>query len=174
MTNEVERHEVGIPIPESVRAAVVRGLQEGFGMMSLSRQLGVSHHAIEEIRESNADKLPDWRATTKCKLKSFISLSGERLTSEVMDIPIATLPVAFAIAVDKLLLLEGEATVRVEHTHRVEPGRFAGWMAQIIAPTPHQLTIDAQVVEPQASLACPKPEQTIANPGEGAKLPGGG
>ena len=176
--NDAERHEVGLPIPDEVRDQVIKGLQRGIGMMSLAEILGVSDHTIEEIREANADKLPDWRAASKRKLKSFITLSGERLCNEVRDIPIAVLPVSFAIAVDKLLLLEGEATVRVDHVHRVEPGKFSTWMAQMTAPTPHQAAIDVQVLDAQHSIAGAQPEQVPkpadSDPGGGPSKPGGG
>lgn len=49
-----------------------------------------------------------WARHTAASLARFTSLGAERLAKEVGEIPLASLPIAVAIAVDKLILLSSD------------------------------------------------------------------
>jgi hypothetical protein len=130
--------------------------------MALAAAFHVSVHTVMEIREANADKLPDWRASTKAALRAFVLLGGERLVSEVKELPIALVPVSLAIAVDKLLLLDGEATTRTDHVHRVSPADFGQWLAKMSASAPGAGS--STIIEVQAEPVTTAPEAAPTKP----------
>lgn len=100
--------------------AIVQALAEGLGIRQIARAFKVSPHTISAIREREVELI----ATEK---QGLIRLAGracrlslERYVEalEKNEISPGQIPVGFGIIMDKKLLLEGEATSRIETTRR--------------------------------------------------------
>ena len=80
-----------------------------------------------------------WARHTAATLARFTSLGAERLAAEVSEMPLAALPIAVAVAVDKLILLSSDRpTVVVEARLRLTADDLSRMLHQqpIIDVTP--------------------------------------
>jgi hypothetical protein len=144
--------------PETYRA-VIRMLAEGLSMSSIARALSVSRNTVAAVREREGfsieqDKkelLRDFRRAARLSVERAIELVPHIQTSK--DAAIVA-----AVMVDKLQLLSGEATARVE---RVEVSQDK--LAEMLANLP---VLEAEVV-PETGPSADAPEQkgTDALPG---------
>lgn len=102
--------------PELYRM-ICDGLKEGKTVRQIASAHGVGEGTVCKIRFDIQKDLPSFKAATAARWAQFIEKAQERIVSEVGTMSVDKLPVAAAIAQDKLALLAGEATQisRVEH-----------------------------------------------------------
>ena len=86
--------------------------------------------SINELFKSNDNdsiaQLPtdQFKKIVASKLQVIVNDLADRIHSEVDNMPLAKLPLAFGILQDKLLTLQGEATVRTQKTITVSHHDF--------------------------------------------------
>jgi hypothetical protein len=100
---------------------IVSGLAEGMGIRQLARAFHVSPGTIQAVRDREQFSIGTEKERIATNLRNFSRVASERLIEEVDNIPLQSLPVAIGISVEKFQLLEGQATARTEHIHRL-PG----------------------------------------------------
>lgn len=100
--------------PEIYRA-VVQLLGQGVGVRQIARTLGVSTNTVAAVRSREGSSIETHKMRAVESLSSFVAAAADRLRDEVHDIAIDKLSVPLGIAVEKLMLLTGQATSRVEH-----------------------------------------------------------
>lgn len=110
----------GAKCSPELRQRIVAGLKEGVGILKLASILGCSHHTVEAIRDQTPNLGTDWKGAVSGKLKAFIHLVADDLLENPNQISPDSKPIALAVAIDKVLLLDGEATQIVEHRHSVD------------------------------------------------------
>ena len=97
------------------------------GVVEIASEFGVSVHTVNQIRLTTEDQNPElnrkrWKSQTAATLAHFSSLGAERLVQEVDRIPLQSLALSVAIAVDKAERLSEQPQVVVEHRLRVDHG----------------------------------------------------
>lgn len=102
-------------------ASIVRCLAEGIGIRATARAFGCSTHTVQAIRDREGLAIATEKKELSTTLGHFARMASERLVDELDRIPIAQLPVAMGIAIDKKAALDGEASAIVEHRSRREP-----------------------------------------------------
>ncbi len=95
--------------------AVVQALAEGMGIRQIARAFKVSANTVMSVREREKVVIDTDKERTVANLRALARASSERLLDELESIPIDKLAITMGIAVEKLQLLEGNATARVEH-----------------------------------------------------------
>ena len=104
------------------------------GVVEIASEFGVSVHTVNQIRLTTEDQNPDlnrkrWKSQTAATLAHFSSLGAERLVQEVDRIPLQSLALSVAIAVDKAeRLSDPVGQVVVEHRLRVDHGGVESMM----------------------------------------------
>ena len=120
------RHS-GNQIPEEKREAIITDLQEGLGVVAVAKKHETSTHAVTALKnkiEDEADgfNLVSWKKSTAATLSHFVSKGSERLVREIDDMPLASLPIAIAVAIDKIQALHDQPQTVVEHRLRIDQG----------------------------------------------------
>ena len=120
------RHS-GNQIPEEKREAIITDLQEGLGVVACAKKHETSTHAVTALKnkiEDEADgfNLVSWKKSTAATLSHFVSKGSERLVREIDDMPLASLPIAIAVAIDKIQALHDQPQTVVEHRLRIDQG----------------------------------------------------
>jgi transcriptional regulator with XRE-family HTH domain len=144
--------------PEVYRA-VVRMLAEGLSMSSIARALGVSRNTVAAVREREGFSIEQDKKELLRDFRRAARLSVERAIELVPHIQTAKdAAIVAAVMVDKLQLLSGEATARVE---RVEVSQDK--LTEMLAALP---VLEAEVVPLTGpSAAAPEQKGTAALPG---------
>lgn len=117
----------GNQIPEEKREAIINDLQEGLGVVAVAKKHETSTHAVTALKnkiEDEADgfNLVSWKKSTAATLSHFVSKGSERLVKEIDDMPLASLPIAIAVAIDKIQALHDQPQTVVEHRLRIDQG----------------------------------------------------
>ena len=117
----------GNQIPEEKREAIISDLQEGLGVVAVAKRHETSTHAVTALKnkiEDEADgfNLVSWKKSTAATLSHFVSKGSERLVREIDDMPLASLPIAIAVAIDKIQALHDQPQTVVEHRLRIDQG----------------------------------------------------
>jgi len=117
----------GNQIPEEKREAIINDLQEGLGVVAVAKKHETSTHAVTALKnkiEDEADgfNLVSWKKSTAATLSHFVSKGSERLVREIDDMPLASLPIAIAVAIDKIQALHDQPQTVVEHRLRIDQG----------------------------------------------------
>ncbi len=95
--------------------AIVRLLGEGrLGVKAIGSTLGVSVNTVRAVRDREPGAVDTQRAKTVKHLADFVELAAGRLADEAGEMPLGQLAVPLGIAVEKMQLLTGGATARVE------------------------------------------------------------
>jgi transcriptional regulator with XRE-family HTH domain len=124
--------------PETYRA-VIRMLAEGLSMSSIARALGVSRNTVSAVREREGFSIEQDKKELLRDFRRAARLSVERAIELVPHIQSAKdAAIVAAVMTDKLQLLSGEATARVE---RVEVNQDK--LAEMLAALP---VLEAEVV----------------------------
>ena len=117
----------GNQIPEEKREAIINDLQDGLGVVAVAKKHETSTHAVTALKnkiEDEADgfNLVSWKKSTAATLSHFVSKGSERLVREIDDMPLASLPIAIAVAIDKIQALHDQPQTVVEHRLRIDQG----------------------------------------------------
>lgn len=124
----------GALIAEDKRKAILEALATGDGINTTAEKLAVSRHTVMAVRDAEIADNPRWaesyyRHRTPAKLLHIASKAMERMDAEMDRMPLAVLPVAMGVAIDKYLTLSGQATQVSEHRHYVSVGDIGAKMA---------------------------------------------
>lgn len=115
----------GEKVPEDVKQSVLAALRSGTGMVAVAQEHGLSTHTVSAIRDKAEDADPSfnltaWKKSTAATLSRFVSKGATKLEEQVEQIPLANLPIAIAIAIDKIQALHDQPQTVVEHRLRVD------------------------------------------------------
>ena len=104
---------------------------------------------INDLANNNSDAAnmpPDqFKKMVAAKLQVIVNDLADRIHSEVNAMPLSKLPLAFGILQDKLLTLQGEATVRTQKTITVSHQDFNSILNALPAKTE---VIESKVNDP--------------------------
>jgi hypothetical protein len=144
--------------PEVYRA-ICRMSAEGLSMSAMARALGVSRNTVAAVQEREGISIEQHKKELLRNVRTAARLSVERVVELVPTINNAKdAAIVAAVMVDKLQLLSGEATARVE---RVEVNQDK--LAEMLASLP---ILEAEVVALTGpSDAAPEQKGTAALPG---------
>lgn len=93
---------------------IVLLLGDGLGLKVIAKRLSVSPNTVRAVRKNEPAAVDTSRIKTVGALVDFVHEAAERFRDEGHEIPINQLGVPFGIAVEKMQLLSGGATQRVE------------------------------------------------------------
>ena len=97
-----------------------RQLAEGHGIRMISRQMKVPVADVMAVRNLEEKDLPVFTSKDRIRrnLRDFVEAASERLVEELGDMKHRDVVIGMGVALDKLLVLEGRPSSRVEVTHR--------------------------------------------------------
>ena len=115
----------GEKVPEEIKKSVLEALRSGTGMVAVANEHGLSTHTVAAIRDEAEENDPSfnlaaWKKSTAATLSRFVSKGATKLEEQVEQIPLASLPIAIAIAIDKIQALHDQPQTVVEHRLRVD------------------------------------------------------
>ena len=115
----------GEKVPEDVKQSVLAALRSGTGMVAVANEYGLSTHTVAAIRDKAEESDPAfnlaaWKKSTAATLSRFVSKGASKLEEQVEQIPLASLPIAIAIAIDKIQALHDQPQTVIEHRLRVD------------------------------------------------------
>ena len=148
------------------RDAIVRALAEGHGLLRIAKAFGVSHHLVSALRDARPDLVAIEKKQLSGQLGRILKMSADRFEEALEKglVPAGQIPVAFGIFADKRAQLDGEASMIVEHRHRVY-GSADGFRAKLQAAVDSKATgntteaqqkgviVDAEVISDTSSRA---------------------
>jgi hypothetical protein len=139
---------------------------EGLSMSAMARALGVSRNTVAAVQEREGISIEQHKKELLRNVRTAARLSVERVVELVPSITNAKdAAIVAAVMVDKLQLLSGEATARVE---RVEVSQDK--LAEMLASLP---VLEAEVLPLTGpSDAAPEQKGTAALPADAAGLAG--
>lgn len=118
---------------------IVQSLAEGVSLRRCARAWGVSVKVVQAIRrrEEQAGAIATAKQSIVNNLEAFAEGASERLLEEFEGMPVSSLSVPIAIAIDKIRDLRGEPSARVEVTHRSEVADFESFIQEleVVSPT---------------------------------------
>lgn len=99
-----------------VYQAIVTAWANGLSQRQIARALRVSTNTVAAVIEREPDAVEAQKKRLVTGLRRFAGATVERMLEDLDKMPLQALPVALGVAVDKLQLLSGEATARIERT----------------------------------------------------------
>jgi hypothetical protein len=112
----------GTKISKEKKAEVVELYKLGKTNEQVAEESGISKPtaiAIKKDAIANNFSIGDWKRQTSTLMAQIVSKGSNRLLEEIENIPAGQLPVALAILVDKVLVLQDAPTTVVEHRLRI-------------------------------------------------------
>lgn len=100
--------------PEACRIAVEM-LAGGSSLRSVIRVTKLHPYTIRALQGVESETFETLKGRAKVALSHFVAMGTERMMEEMESMDLDKLPIAVAVAIDKLQLLSGGATERVEH-----------------------------------------------------------
>ena len=125
--------------PEDYRRAV-QLLAGGMGLLKIASLLKVHHLTVAAVRDREGAAIDIDKQSIRRNLRLACVIGSERLPEVMANLAPAQLPVAQAILLDKLALLDGEPTSRTEHVVR---GHLTH---EAIAADLEAFTVDADLI----------------------------
>jgi hypothetical protein len=113
------------------RKAIIEARAQGHGLLKVASDVGSSHHLVKVVAEQEADKIAQRKREITANMWDYALAGTKRLLENVENMELGSLPIATAIAIDKALLLSGEATSHVEVVHKLDVGSLATRLASI-------------------------------------------
>jgi transposase-like protein len=105
------------------KAEIEKMLQEGVSVRQITSEMSASKNTVMAVRDQMEDSgkfdLGSWKKQTINNLAKFVNKGSTRLEKEVENIPAGQLPLALAIAIDKIMALQYAPAVVVEHRLRI-------------------------------------------------------
>lgn len=99
--------------------AIVKCLAEGMGILRIAAAFNVSNNTVTAVRDAEGLSISNEKRQVSRNLRDFAKLGSERLVDEVANIPVAQLPIAIAVAIDKMQVLDGEPNRILETREKV-------------------------------------------------------
>lgn len=101
------------------RDAVIRALAEGVGIIRIARAFGLSEHTVMALRDRRPDLVAMEKKQLSGQIGRILKLSAERYEEGLLagKVAAAQIPVGFGIFADKKAMLDGEASLVIEHRH---------------------------------------------------------
>jgi hypothetical protein len=119
----------------------------------IAKVLRISPNTVRGVRAREGESIDDLKKRTVAHLTKFVGIAAERFAEEADSIDIDKLAVPMGIATEKLLLLTGQATSRVEHTDRAPaPIDFASYLQSLPDVTPPEMGYEGETLAQRASL----------------------
>lgn len=89
-------------------------LAAGVGILRIAALVKVSHHTVVAIRDGSADAVAAEKRQISDQLRLAVRLLVERSIDEIEDIPLEKVPFFIGVMVDKMQLLDGQPTARLD------------------------------------------------------------
>lgn len=122
----------GDGIPTEKKEKIQQLLTEGMSANQIAQELQTSRNTVHAIRDKMEDagkfELGTWKKQTIANLAKFVNKGSVRLEQEVENIPAGQLPLALAIAIDKIMALQDAPAVVVEHRLRISADDINGML----------------------------------------------
>jgi hypothetical protein len=122
----------GTKIPAPKRKKIEELLLDGMSAKQVSGEVQASRNTVIAIRDQMEDAgkfdLGSWKKQTVSNLAKFVNKGSTRLEAEVENIPAGQLPLALAIAIDKIMALQDAPAVVVEHRLRISADDINGML----------------------------------------------
>jgi hypothetical protein len=113
----------GKKVAKEKRDLTVELLKDGVGTNAVVAQTGLTKQTVIAIKKDTEDNkgfdLGSWKKNTSALLSQIVTKGSVRLLDAIEDIPAGQLPLAIAILVDKVAVLQDAPTVVVEHRLKV-------------------------------------------------------
>lgn len=175
------------------RDAIVRAMAEGHGLLRIAKAFGVSHHLVSSLRDSRPDLVAIEKKQLSGQIGRILKMSADRFEEGLVEgkISPAQIPVAFGIFSDKKAALDGDASMIVEHRHKIEASA-SGFLSRLKAavdskstetesiPQQKGVVVDAELVSdtsrllPVATSGSPRISSAETRTAGGGDAPGGG
>lgn len=129
------------------RDAIVRALAEGHGLLRIARAFGVSHHTVRALRDSRPDLVAIEKKQLSAQIGAVVKMSLDSMVERLEKGTWKPGSVDLGILLDKKALLDGEASLIVEHRHVLEasPDGFRERLKKVAG-----VTVDCEsIVTPQ-------------------------
>jgi len=113
----------GKKVAKEKRDLTIELLKDGVGTNAVVAQTGLTKQTVIAIKKDTEDNkgfdLGSWKKNTSALLSQIVTKGSVRLLDAIEDIPAGQLPLAIAILVDKVAVLQDAPTVVVEHRLKV-------------------------------------------------------
>ena len=113
----------GKKVAKEKRDLTIELLKDGVGTNAVVEQTGLTKQTVIAIKKDTEDNkgfdLGSWKKNTSALLSQIVTKGSVRLLDAIEDIPAGQLPLAIAILVDKVAVLQDAPTVVVEHRLKV-------------------------------------------------------
>lgn len=129
--------------------AIVNAFAQGMGKLQIARAFQVSHNTVSAVLEREGGPIDTEKRKIAGKMMNVARLGVERLEEEIERMPLQNLPIAVGIMVDKMQLLHGEATQRVEH---VQQSEIEDWNS-FVDSLPRTIDVESEVMQGTGSGA---------------------
>jgi hypothetical protein len=103
----------------AVRQRIVNALANGDSIRAIARAFHVSNNTVTAIREQEWQQVEARKARIAAQAEQIATKAADRLLQSVEDGDIkgSALVLVFGVAVDKMTLLRGDASLTVRHVH---------------------------------------------------------
>ena len=122
-TNHTKKNR-GVRVPQDKTAEIEELLKQGMGVTAIVEKTGFSNNSIIGIKkrmdDANRFESGTWKKNTARIMSEIVTRGSERLMTEINNIPAGQLPLAIAIMTDKVLALQDNPTVIIEHRLKVK------------------------------------------------------
>lgn len=110
----------GSRLPEAAKVAISALLTlPGVKVETIAKELGTSWETVAAIRQQCSGTIREFKAGLSAQLRTLIDLALPAMQAKAKEGKYD--PVQIAILIDKILILEGEASSVIEHRHTVSP-----------------------------------------------------
>ena len=102
--------------PEDYRR-VMSLLAGGMGMLAIARIVRVHHRTVAAVLAESGDQIDMLKQGIRRNVRLAVAVAAERLPDVMASLPAGQMPIATAVLLDKLAMLDGEPTQRIEVKH---------------------------------------------------------
>lgn len=104
--------------PDDYRQCVAL-LAGGIGLLDIARMLKVHHRTVAAVRDREGVRIDILKERIRSNIRLAVGIAAERLPDIMAKLPDGQVPLSMAILLDKLQVLDGEPTQRIEVTQHV-------------------------------------------------------
>ncbi len=116
-TSPSSNHNASRMAPDKRKAIEVM-LREGTPILEIAKANRTSPNNVMAVKKTMPETTglqDEFKATTVRNLKSFVQRASQKLSDNLEDLHVSQIPIAMGIAIDKILVLQDQATSVVEH-----------------------------------------------------------